>query len=267
VLLITLDWRPMSHGIEAPRDMLAFTTLALDAAGSVDEATLTAECYREAAAKLAGCGDLETAGTYFTSALSMFEEAGDLAGQANTLRNLAVNVTNDPGERVRQAEHAVRLARRCGVPLVLCTALGTYGYILVLAGQGTAALPALSEALALAQDDPGDESLAARILAEIAKSHAVAGDIPRAIAIGERALAALRTMNDKTTEIDLLAGHGDVLLASGQPERAIEAWERYLALSSNIGIVDGLAAEKGLTATEALAQVRKKLASVRRNDN
>ena len=260
VLLITLDWRPMSHGIDAPRDMLAFTTLALAAAGSLDEATLTAECYREAAAKFAGCGDLETAGVYYTSALTMFEEAGDLAGQANTLRNLAVNFTNDPAARVRQAEHAVRLARRCGIPHVLGTALATYGYILLLAGQGRAALPVLSEALALARDDPGDESLAARVLAEIAKSYAAAGDIRRAVAVGERALAALRTMNDHTTELDLLADHGDALLASGQPERAIEAWERYLALSSNIGIVDGLAAERGITATEALARVRKKLA-------
>ena len=47
-------------------------------------------------------------------------------------------------------------------------ALAAQGEILLLLGQGKAALPVLSEALAIAEEDPGDENLAVQVLAPAA---------------------------------------------------------------------------------------------------
>ncbi|GAB3853095.1 BTAD domain-containing putative transcriptional regulator [Dactylosporangium cerinum] len=263
VLLITLDWRPMSQNVDAPRDMLPYVHLALEAAAAVNEAMLTAECHRDAGAKFARCGDRGAAHVYYTSALDLFQQLGDLAGQANTWRNLAVTFTDDPAERVRQAERAVDLARRCGVPHVLSTVLHAHAITLRGIGQVAAAFPALFEALTLAEDNAGGANLRPWVLSEIAKIYAAAGDLANTIDFGERAITSARLQEYTAIEIEILPAYGDALLASGQPDRAAQVWQRYLTLSSNTAILDGLAREIGMPATEAVDEVRRKLANLR----
>jgi DNA-binding SARP family transcriptional activator len=262
VLLLTLDWRPMSQIVDPPSDMLPFVRLALDAAGKVDEPALVAECHRDAAAKFGRFGDLATARALFHTAEAMFEELGDLTGQANTLRNLAITATTDIQERVWLTERAVGLARRGGVPLVLSTALSAYGQMLWRSGQIDMALSVLAEGLAIAQENAGGEPLAVELMTAMAKAHAAAGDIPNAIEAGERALAALKATSDITIEMHLLADHGDALLATGQIEQARQAWERYLVLSADTGFADSVAQETGVSASEAVHRVRQKLAAL-----
>ena len=121
-VLLCLDWRPMSQTVDTPRDLLPLVRLALQAVRDVDEPALAAECHRDAAAKFARTEDLNAAGAQYTSALRLHRELGDLAGESNTLRNLAVTLTTDPAERVDYARQAVELARR-SVRSVLGTAL------------------------------------------------------------------------------------------------------------------------------------------------
>ncbi|GAA5193260.1 BTAD domain-containing putative transcriptional regulator [Rugosimonospora acidiphila] len=269
VLLITQDWRPMSDNIDAPRDLLPYVRLALDAASAVEKHTggdvplaLIAECHRDAAAKFARSGDLDTARSHYDTALRGFERLGDLTGQANTLRNMAVTLARDPQERMDLAARAVQAARGCGVPLVLCTALSAYGQMQRMAGRPRDAFPAFLEGLALSGQYPGGENLAPQLLAELARNHAAIGDVADAVAFGERALEAARHVNDLMNEVGLLAEHGDALLATGHPSRARRAWQRYLDLSANSGIADSVAHEVGRPAADTARYVRAKLAAL-----
>jgi len=264
VLLMTLDWRPMAQIVDAPRDMLASVRIALAAADEIDEPVLVAECHRDAAAKFARSGDLATARALFHSALAEFEKLGDLTGQANTLRNLATTSTSDIRERLRLTERAVHLARRAGVPLVLCTALSAYGQMLLRAGQFDAAYSALSDGLAIAEASTGGEPLAVELFVAIASVHRAAGDIPHAISAGENALALLKTTGDIAIEISLLPHHGAALLAAGRINAAREAWERFLEISTNVSYADSFAWEIGVSPPEVVAEVRQKLADLAR---
>jgi DNA-binding SARP family transcriptional activator/tetratricopeptide (TPR) repeat protein len=260
VLLITLDWRPMSQNVDAARDALPYVHLALHAAAAVDEVALTAECHRAAAANFAHLGDLDAAHGYFTSARNLFEELADLAGQSNTWRNLAVTLAGGPDERARHTERAVDLARRCGVPTVLSSALSAHGTMLRGVGQLDAAFAVLFEALALAQSDTSGVYLRPEILNGIARTYAATGDLANTIDFGERAIATARLQEDTISEIWVLPAHGDALLASGQADRAAQAWQRYLTLLSN---TTGIAVEMGVPANEPVDEVRRKLANLR----
>jgi tetratricopeptide (TPR) repeat protein len=265
VLLVTLDWRPMSQIVDAPHDTLPFVRLALDAADKIDEPALVAETHRDAAAKFARTGDLDTARALFHTAAAEFDALGDLTGQANTLRNLAITATDDVQERVRLTERAVQLARRAGAPLVLCTALSAYGQMLRRAGRLDEAFAALTEGLEIAEANPGGETLTVELTTAMAAAYREAGAIPDAVAAGEHALALLETTGDIAIEMVLLPDHGDVLLAAGQVERARRAWERYLALSADSRFADSVARETGAPATAVAHSVRQRLANLSRN--
>jgi DNA-binding SARP family transcriptional activator/tetratricopeptide (TPR) repeat protein len=273
VLLITQDWHPMSDNVDAPHELLPYLRLAIDAATSLEAGpdgdvplALIAECHRYAAAIASG-GDRDTARRHYDAALRRFDQLGDLAGQANTLRNMAVTLATDPDERVALAARAVRAARRCDIPLVLCAALGAYGGLLRLAGRAQDAFPAVREGLALAEQHSSGDNLAPGLLADLALNHAAVGDLTNAIADGERALHAARRIDDIGVELSLLPGHGDALLAAGHPARARRAWQRYLTLSANTAIADSVAFLVGRTAADTARQIRVKLAALPPNDH
>jgi tetratricopeptide (TPR) repeat protein len=269
VLLITQDWHPMSDNIDAPRELLPYLRLAIDAATSLEAdpdgdvpLALIAECHRDTAAKLARTGDTDGARRHFDAALRRFDQLGDCAGQANTLRNMAVVLATDPDERVDFAARAVHAARRCDIPLVLCAALEAYGGLLRLAGRAPDALPALREGLALAEQHPGGDNLAPPLLTDLALNHAAVGDLTNAIAVGERALQAARRINDIGGELSLLPSHGDALLAAGHPARARQTWQRYLTLSANTAIAESVAHGTGRTAADTARDIRPRLAAL-----
>jgi DNA-binding SARP family transcriptional activator/tetratricopeptide (TPR) repeat protein len=274
VLLIAHDWRPMSDNVDAPRDLLPYIRLALNAATAVDGShdgdvplVLIAECYRYAAAKLARIGDLETARSHYNAALRRFEQLGDLAGQANTLRNMAVTLVRDPDERVALAERAVQAARQCDVPLVLSAALSAHGQLLRLAGQVQGAIPVLLEGLDLAGHHPGGDNLASELLTSLALTHGAMDDLTNAIAYGERALEAVRRVGDVANELQLLPDHGEALLAAGHPACARQAWQRYLSLSANANTLESLAHEFGYQASEVARHVQARLALLSPDDD
>ncbi|RSM53319.1 hypothetical protein DMB66_38930 [Actinoplanes sp. ATCC 53533] len=269
VLLITLDWRPMSDNVDAARDLLPYIRLALHAAASLETdhgnevpLVLVAECHRYAAAKFARIGDTDAARFHYDAALQRFERLGDLAGQANTLRNMAVTLATDPNERVALAARAVDTARRGDVPLVLSIAQCVHGEMLRLAGRARDAYPVILEGLALAQRHPGGDNLTPQLLAELTLCHLAAGDLANAITYGERALPVLRQVNNVGEELRLLPEYGDALLAAGYPARARQAWQRYLSLSATTGIADSLAHEAGRTAADTARLIHAKVASL-----
>jgi len=269
VLLITQQSRPMSDNVDAEGDLLPFIRLALDAAAGLEKdhdgdvpLALIAECHRDAAAKYARIGDPDLARSHYDAALRRFEHLDDLAGQANTLRNMAATLVGDPRDRVALAERAVQAARRCGVPLVLCTALAAYCCMLRLAGRAQDAFPVNLEGLAIAEQHAGGDYLRPQLLAVLALNHAAVGDLPNAVAVGERALVAARRADDIVNELILLPDHGDALLAAGHPDRARQAWQRYLTLSANNGMADSVAHEIGRSAAETAHHIRTKLAAL-----
>jgi tetratricopeptide (TPR) repeat protein len=269
VLHITLDWRPMSDNVDADRDLLPYIRLALHAATALeidDEGdvplALLAECHRDAAAKLARTGEPDAARHHYHAALHRFEQLGDLAGEANTLRNMAMMLVTNPDERITVAARAVTAARRCDVPTVLAASLNVLGEMLRLTGRTQDAFPVFQEALALAERHPGGDHLAHWLLAELAQNYAAAGDVDEAVAFGERALDGARRFDSLAVELDLLPTHGDALLAAGHPARARQAWKRYLALSANTGIADTVAIEAGRTATATARDIHTKLSAL-----
>jgi DNA-binding CsgD family transcriptional regulator len=270
VLCITLDWRPMTDNVDA-RELLPYVRLALQAAAALEAdhdgdipLVLIAECHRDAATEAARRGDVEAARRHYDAALHRFEQLGDLAGQSSTLRNMTFILLTDPDERAAMSARAVDLARRCDNPMVLISALGTHGAALVGQAKFQDAILVLQEALPLAAQYPGGESAAPYLLVPLAKCHYALDDLDEGIALGERALEGARRFDHLIVELDLLPPHGDALLAAGHPARAAQAWQRYLALSTNSGIAQWVAhvSEDGCSAEDTARDVHAKLAAL-----
>jgi hypothetical protein len=149
---------------------------------------------------------------------------------------------------------------------VLAATLGAYGWMLRLAGRAQDAFPANREGLALAEQHPGGENLAPQLLADLAQNHIAVGDLADGIALGERALQALRQTDNVGVELGLLPEYGDALLAAGHPARARQAWQRYVSLSANAGLADSAAHGTGRSAADTIQHIHAKLAALPPDD-
>jgi hypothetical protein len=134
--------------------------------------------------------------------------------------------------------------------LVLCSALSALGQILRIAGRVQDSFLIRFEGLALAEQHLGGDNLTSELLTALALNHAAIGDLPGAVAHGERALAAAHHVSHIATELYLLPDYGDALLAVGDPARARQVWQCYLSLSANTGMVECLIHESGRLSTD-----------------
>ncbi|MFF5077489.1 BTAD domain-containing putative transcriptional regulator [Actinoplanes sp. NPDC000266] len=148
--LIMLHVRPMrSSQLEASAEIRRQATRAVEAVALLGDPELETLILRDAAVQLRPHSP-DLARDYLLRALAIAEDRGDLIGQAQILRNLAL----DPGaagpEQLTYAEQSVAVARRAGDPSVLTYALENFARLLHEHDRPAPAAVAAAEAFELA---------------------------------------------------------------------------------------------------------------------
>jgi len=124
---LALDWRPMMQTVEGAATILPLTKIATATAVRINEPRLEVELRRDLAHQLASNGDQEQSTIEYERVLSGYRALGDLMGESNTWRNMAI--ASDIGaKRLEYAQRAVDVARRSADEGTLANAL------LILAG-------------------------------------------------------------------------------------------------------------------------------------
>ena len=260
-LMLMLDWRPMSQGVDARHDMLPFAELTVEAAGHVTEADLRAECFRDVAATFARTGRPERARGYFDLAAEIFRQTGNRAGLANVHRNRAQTLVMDPGERIELARESVAMARDLNDQPILAVML--HGLALALQGSGRfdEELAALAECTSITASQPSLAWLETYVLGARSAALARSGRLEESINEAQRALELTRQEGDIVNELKILVSHGDALTALGHRHEAAETWRRFLSLATSPELVQTTNnAADDIDGAEIIARVKAKLA-------
>ncbi|BAL86877.1 putative AfsR-family transcriptional regulator [Actinoplanes missouriensis 431] len=232
---MVLDLRAArSSVVEPPADSAEQSERALKAAQALGEPALEAGMLRETSI---GLRDADPAlfRTRLEKALQLYEESGDLAGQAMVWRNMAWSVDSTASERLMHAKQAVDLAELCGEPSVLVFALSAL--VSELRAQGdlaTAADVALEGHELAVQADIIDMS--AQTAGTLAEIHLARGDHEAAVRFAGIAL-------DRTPPAEIFTPfHANAILAEatralGDSDRAaavVATFRQLIAQHSDI---------------------------------
>jgi DNA-binding SARP family transcriptional activator len=262
-LMLMLDWRPMSQGVDARHDMLPFAELAIQAAGHVNEPDLRAECFREVAATFARTGRPERAQRYFDQAAETFQQTGNRAGQANVRRNRAQTLVTDPEQRIELLRESVAIARELDDEPILAVTLHGLALALQCSGRFDEELAALAECASITANQPGLAYLEAYVLATRSTALAKSGRLQESVDEAQAALKLIRCEGEIINELILLISHGDALTALGRTHEAAETWRRFLTLATSPELVQTTNnAEDDIDGAEIIARVKAKLAAL-----
>ncbi|HEX3929315.1 MAG TPA: BTAD domain-containing putative transcriptional regulator [Nocardioides sp.] len=268
--LLVLDARPLAQHSSPAGDLLPLATAAL---GAVQRAggpgALAAELRRDRGLLLCRSGQRARGHDELVAALTAFEELGDAAGQASTLRNLARNArfAGDPATELEFARRSVEVARREldgaaeSVALTVLTESLTASGLLdeaVVSGRRSVELtrahrvvawePHALEALADAYAAAGDFDSA---IAHITEAH----DIESQQGLGRGASITETRHHLYLAEFQYGAGDREAALASYS--RYVERAEAFGPLSDSVAIVDPTEAALG-----DLDRVRRRIAEL-----
>ncbi len=262
-LMLMLDWRPMSQGVDARHDMLPFADLAIQAAAHVAEADLRAECLRDVAATFARTGRPELARSYFDLAAETFQRTGNRAGLANVHRNRAQTLVMDPGRRIDLARESVAIARDLDDQSLLAVMLHGLALTLQWSGRFDEELSALAECASIIESQPRLAWLETNVAGTRSAALASAGRLEESVNEAQRALELTRTHGDIVNELIMLISHGDALTALGRRQEAAETWRRFLALATSPELVQTTNfVDDDTDGTEIIDRVKAKLAAL-----
>jgi DNA-binding SARP family transcriptional activator/tetratricopeptide (TPR) repeat protein len=233
VVLLILDWRPMSQAVDSSWATFPFAKLAVNAVEQLGEASLRAETYRNAATSHAHAGQLEAAHRYFDLAAAAFDQSGDLAGLANLQRNIGMTLPMSHPTRIKHLRTAVDIARDIDNRALLATSLTGLAAVQNWAGEHNAALATVEEATETIAPIPGGVSgINVFLLTHQVNALAGAGRLREAADVADHALPIIRREGEVGAERALLMSYGDVLTALGRRHDAAQAWRRLLSLIS-----------------------------------
>ncbi|MDL9981035.1 adenylate/guanylate cyclase domain-containing protein [Microbacterium sp. ASV49] len=190
-----------------------------------------------------GASTLDEDRPYGQLALSLFEELGDLSGQALTLNNLAIDAYNSGSwnEAIDAFARAAESFHRLGDDANAANALYNHGEMLVTQRRHAEARPVLGTALRLARR-VDDEELVGLVLRELARAEAGADGSSTAWPLFDEARTVL-------TNLDLV---GEVALVDAARADALaEAGETAAALA----LIDATIVEAEVKAAEVLARL------------
>jgi tetratricopeptide (TPR) repeat protein/transcriptional regulator with XRE-family HTH domain len=172
--------------------------------------------------------------------LRLYEETGDLTGQAVTHHSLSYMY--DTLDDVVRAMHHAELARACseraGDTANLATALNALGWCHTRLGDHARALAYCRRALVLIA--PADPRALASTWDSIGYAHHHLGEYDQAVDAYQQALAMARQAEDRYEEAVLLTHLGDTHLAAGDRASAGAAWRPAIAL---LAAIDDAAAD------------------------
>jgi transcriptional regulator with XRE-family HTH domain/Tfp pilus assembly protein PilF len=166
--------------------------------------------------------------------LRLYEESGDLTGQAVTHHSLSFmyDSLDDVGRARQHAELARACAERAGDNDQLASALNALGWCHTRLGEHARALTYCRRALALI--DPANPRTLASTWDTIGYAHHHLGEYDQAVDAYHQALAKARQAEDRHEEATLLTHLGDTHLAAGDRASARAAWRPAIDLLTAI---------------------------------
>ena len=206
---------------------------------------------------------------HLNEALSIAHELGDRRGRGIWLGNLALvyDDLKQPDEASRCHKEAVEIARELQDKRGLASRLSNLGNCCVSKGDPKAALSHFEEAAKL-YEELGEKEELAVCLGMMANLHGelgrVAPDVPAtrkhltaALELCLRTLDLVRDSRNPESEAAILLNIGDALVASGQPERALEYYRSAVKILETMDKPEQLvAAKKKIAAIASAASVK-----------
>ena len=169
------------------------------------------------------------------TALHIFEQLGNLSGQAHMLNNLAVRATVEGRwpDAVPMFARAAESFRRVGDATNAANADYNRADVLVRQGRSEEALPLLENSLRVARA-VGAEDLVALVRKEMGRAQSRAGDVPGGLILLEEARTQLTRLREPHEVVDADIAAAEAHLLAGQPEQALALIERALAEAASI---------------------------------
>jgi class 3 adenylate cyclase/tetratricopeptide (TPR) repeat protein len=169
------------------------------------------------------------------TALHLFEQLGDLAGQAHALNNLASRLlfSGNWPDALPMFARAAESFRRVGDAPNAANADFNRADVLIRQGRFDDAWPLLTEALRVARA-VGDEELVALARKEQGRARSRAGDVPAGLAFLDQARAQLVRLREPQEVVDADIASAEAYLLAGQPEKALTVIESALAEAASL---------------------------------
>jgi len=169
------------------------------------------------------------------TALRIFEQLGDLTGQAHMLNNLAARrfYAGHWSDALHMFAQAAESFRRVGDATNAANADYNRADVLVRQGRSDEALALLENTLRVARA-VGDEDLVALVRKEMGRAQSRAGDIPGGLALLEQARTQLTRLREPHEVVDADIASAEAHLLAGRPEQALALIEGALAEATSI---------------------------------
>ena len=230
------------------RDQVVVWTAALD----TEDEVVRARAHRVLGSTYTYLGEPAKAGEHLRQALTLAEQQGDVAGQAETQRCLAWSWVwqGDDRRALEHATTALELCRAHDHPLEGAPELNMVGWLQARLGHHEEARQHCAAALALHRDHHNREGEAEALGSLGFLDHQV-GDHDQALAHYRQALAVCGELNHTRGRAELLCRMGEVLTDANRLDEARECLRESLELFRSqhnvgeIGRIQGLLAALG----------------------
>jgi class 3 adenylate cyclase/tetratricopeptide (TPR) repeat protein len=169
------------------------------------------------------------------TALHLFEQLGDLGGQAHALNNLALRrlVEGRWPAALPMFARAAKIFRRVGDATNAANATYNRADVLVRQGRSDEAWPLLQETLRIAHA-VGDEELVALVLKEQGRARSRAGDVDEGLELLGWARARLVDLGEPHEVVDADVAAAEAHLLAGRPQRALTLIETALTEAASL---------------------------------
>ncbi len=217
------------------RQAIVYCDRAIEAAEAAGEQVALAEALRVRVWAAMELGQLD-GGSDAEQALSIYEELGDLAGQATSLNllGMAAYWRGDWLAALEYYQRALAVDRRTGSPVNAVFEQYNIAEILIDQGRFEEGAEMISE-VAREWRAAGFRSGVASTSAMLARAAAADGDFDRALLLLEETVQEFRAIGSQALAVESEARKAECLLQSGDAPRAIESVDTALAQARALG--------------------------------
>ncbi len=224
---IVLDWRPMNQAVDSARDTYPHALAGLRAAERLGDRTLLAEMERDIGVKHYSMSQFDDAAVHLGRALRLYQQAGDLFGEANTLRNMGQSAVRagDLVEASAYMRQATVAAERSADQRMVVIATVLEAQVFNARKMWTESFELVQRALPIARAQRMEYD--AITIAELLAEHLVRlGRFAEAIELAEPAVEA-RSLHEPKNAFAILGMLAEAYVGVGDYERARAVCERY----------------------------------------
>jgi transcriptional regulator with XRE-family HTH domain/tetratricopeptide (TPR) repeat protein len=218
-----------------PEDWAATQRTALAAATRLGNTAAQALASRLLGHACADLGHHDQALGHYASTIALYQELGDLLGEARTQQGLAVlaQLQGRYAEALGHAEQALRLYRAIGDKASEAEALNAVGWYHGLLGDYQQARVTCRQALTLSAEI-GHSWTEGNTWDSLGYAEHHLGNLAEAAACYQRALIIFREAGARLDEADALTHLGETRQADGDLARAREAWQQALVILDDL---------------------------------